>query len=210
MRLLLIGSTGLVGGHVLDQALADPRVTAVVAPVRRPTARVHPKLSSPPIDFEHLDPDASWWHADAVICTLGTTMKRAGAKAAFRRVDHDYPLEAARLARTRGTPTYVLNSAIGADVDSRFFYNRIKGELEQDLLKEGFVSITFVRPGLIGGGRAEFRLGERVSAGVLNVLGPILPRRWRVNPATRIAEALLTAALAPQPGQHVVTAEHLI
>lgn len=208
-KLLLVGATGLVGRHVLELALDDARVASVVAPVRR-ALPAHPKLSSPQVDFDRLDPEASWWNADAVICTLGTTMKVAGSQAAFRRVDHDYPLAVARLAHAHGTPTYVLNSAVGADAQSRFFYNRVKGELERALEAEGYASLTFVRPGLIGGEREEFRLGERLLVSALAWSGPLLPRRWRLNPAPQIAQALLTAALEPQPGRHVVTADRLV
>lgn len=208
-KLLLVGATGLVGRHVLELALDDARVASVVAPVRR-ALPAHPKLSSPQVDFDRLVPEASWWNADAVICTLGTTMKVAGSQAAFRRVDHDYPLAVARLAHAHGTPTYVLNSAVGADAQSRFFYNRVKGELERALEAEGYASLTFVRPGLIGGEREEFRLGERLLVSALAWSGPLLPRRWRLNPAPQIAQALLTAALEPQPGRHVVTADRLV
>lgn len=142
---MLVGATGLMGRHVLQRALADPRVDAIVAPTRR-ALPTHAKLSSPSVDYEWLDEDASWWRADAVICTLGTTLRTAGSEAAFRRVDHDYPLAVARLARAHGTPTYVLNSAIGADAGSRFFYNRVKGELENALRLVGFDSLTLVRP----------------------------------------------------------------
>ena len=206
--LLLVGATGLVGRCVLEQALADPRVGAIVAPSRRelPT---HPKLSAPAVDFKRLDADAAWWRADAVICTLGTTMRTAGSQAAFRRVDHDYPLAVARLARAQGTPTYVLNSATGADAGSRIFYNRVKGELEDDLRQLGFDSLALVRPGLISGQREEFRLGERLMVATLGVTGPLLPRRWRLNPAHNIAQALLQAALAPEPGVHIITATQM-
>ena len=209
MKLLLVGATGLVGRHVLDLALADPRVESVVAPVRR-ALPAHPKLSSPHVDFDRLDQDAPWWRADAVICTLGTTMRAAGSQAAFRRVDHDYPLAVARLAHAHGTPTYVLTSAIGADAGSRIFYSRVKGELEQDLTGEGFASLTFVRPGVIGGERQEFRLSERLLVSALALSGPLLPRRWRLNPAPQIARALLAAAFDPQPGKHIVTADRLV
>ena len=104
----------------------------------------------------------------------------------------------------------MLNSAVGADAQSRFFYNRVKGELEQALEGEGYASLTFVRPGLIGGEREEFRLGERLLVSALAWSGPLLPRRWRLNPAPQIAQALLTAALEPQPGRHVVTADRLV
>lgn len=209
MKLLLVGASGLVGSHVLQRALADERISEVVAPVRRALAE-HPKLFAPLVDFDQLPADAPWWQADAVICTLGTTMKLAGSREAFRRVDHDYPLAVAKLARQHGTPTYVLNSAVGADAASRFFYNRVKGELERDLAACGFSSLTLVRPGLISGPRQAFRLGERVAEGILKPLGPLLPRSWRINPADNIAQALLEAAIAAQPGTHIVRSEALV
>ncbi|SFX45255.1 Uncharacterized conserved protein YbjT, contains NAD(P)-binding and DUF2867 domains [Janthinobacterium lividum] len=208
MKLILIGATGLVGREVLRLALSDTRVTAIVAPVRKPLP-AHPKLDAPLVDFDRLPADAPWWQADAVICTLGTTMKVAGTRQAFRRVDHDYPLAAARLALAAGTRTYALNSAAGANAASRFFYNRVKGDLERDLETLGFASLTHVRPGLIGGEREEARAGEGAALRILRVLGPVLPRRWRINPAPRIASALLEAALASAPGVHVVGPEQL-
>lgn len=208
MKLLLVGASGLVGSHVLQRALADERISEVVAPSRRPLIE-HPKLFVPLTDFEHLPVDAPWWQANAVICTLGTTMKLAGSKEAFRRVDHDYPLAVAKLARRYGTPTYGLNSAMGADSTSRFFYNRVKGELEHDLSGCGFSSLTYVRPGLISGPRQVFRPGERVAEWVLTALGPILPRNWRINPADNIARALLEAAIDAQPGVRVIRSETL-
>lgn len=208
MKLLLVGSTGLVGRHVLALALAHPAVETVVAPVRR-AAQPRPKLLAPVVDFDALPADAAWWRVDAVICTLGTTIRVAGSQQAFRRVDHDYPLAVARRAREHGVPTYALNSALGADPASRIFYNRVKGELERDLGELGFRSLTLVRPGLIGGQRDEVRLGERAASVGLNLLAPLLPRRWRINPAERIAQALLESAIDAVPGRHVVGSERL-
>jgi len=193
---------------VLALALADSRVTSIVALVRRPLPG-HPKLATHIVDFDRLDEHAAWWSADAVICTLGTTMRAAGSQAAFYRVDHDYALAVGRLAHAHGTPAYVLNSAAGANAASRFFYNRVKGELERDLAGLSFASLTLVRPGLIGGDREQFRLAEGVLAAALALAAPLLPRRWRINPAQHIARALLAAAVALQPGRHVVTAEAL-
>ncbi|UHQ23035.1 NAD(P)H-binding protein [Lysobacter sp. 5GHs7-4] len=208
MKLLLVGATGLVGRHVLALALAHPAVEAVTAPARR-ALDAQPKLLAPVVDFDALPAQASWWRADAVICTLGTTIRVAGSQPAFRRVDHDYPLAVARLAREHGVPTYALNSALGADPDSRLFYNRVKGELERDLGELGFRSLTLVRPGLIGGQRDEHRFGERVATVGLGLLAPLLPRRWRINPAERIAQALLDATIDAVPGRHVVGSERL-
>lgn len=209
MRLLVVGASGLVGSHVLRLALADDRIDQVVAPVRRALPE-RSKLLAPVVDFDVLPEEARWWTADAVVCALGTTLRTAGSREAFYRVDHDYPLAAARLAQKHGTPTFVLNSAIGADIASHFFYNRVKGEVERDLAALGFRSLTYVRPGLIGGNRQEFRAGERLASFVLRLLGPALPRRLRINPAERIAAAMVAAAVTGASGVHIVASEALI
>ncbi len=205
---MLAGATGLVGGHVLRQLLADARCSAVVAPTRRALAATHAKLEAAVLDFEHLQ---AWAAApvDAVICALGSTLRQAGSRDAFHRIDHDYPLALARNARAQGATIFVLNSAMGADTGSRFFYNRVKGELERDLQPLGFGSLVLVRPGLIGGARATPRTGERLAVRVLTALKPLLPARYRVNPAERIAAAMVQAALAPRPGVRVIDAAQL-
>ena len=207
--LLLVGSTGLVGQSVLQQALDHPAVGQVVAPTRRPLP-AHPRLLNPVVDFEALPDDAPWWAADAVICTLGTTIKKAGSQAAFYRVDHDHPLRVAELARRHGARAFALNSALGADASSRVFYSRTKGELERDLQSVGFPSLTLVRPGLIGGERAESRPAERLGVVVSEWLRPVLPARYRVVPAQRIAFHLLQAALAELPGLHVIPSDAIL
>lgn len=207
-RLMLVGATGLVGQSVLRQALADPRVSELVAPTRKPLP-AHARLHNPVVDFEKLPADAEWWAVDAVICTLGTTIRAAGSQAAFRKVDHDYPLAVAKLALKHGAATYALTSASGANPTSRIFYSRTKGELERDLATLGYASLVFVRPGLLGGERTERRTGERLGAHVLDVIGPLLPRRYRVVPAESVAHALLRHALEPRPGLHVIESESL-
>ncbi|UWX04153.1 NAD-dependent dehydratase [Pseudoxanthomonas sp. NC8] len=206
---LLAGATGLVGRHVLALLLADPRVARVVAPSRRPLPP-HPKLEDVRVDYDALPQDAPWWAVDAVVCTLGTTIRIAGSREAFHRVDHDYPLQVGALARRHGAQVYALNSAMGADAGSRVFYSRVKGELERDLGGLGFPSLTFVRPGLIGGERDDYRTGEQLATVVLRALGPVLPRAWRINPASRIAAVLVEAALQARPGRHIVGSAELV
>lgn len=206
---MLVGATGLVGQSVLRQALADARVTRVVAPTRR-ALPAHPKLFNPLVDFEHLPEDADWWAVDAVICTLGSTMAQAGSQAAFYRVDHDHPLRVAQLALRQGAKAFALNSALGADAGSRVFYSRTKGELERDLRALGYPSLTLVRPGLIGGERQERRPVEQLAVTLSSWLQPLLPRRYRVVPAERIAHHLLASALAAAPGVRVLLSEQLV
>lgn len=210
MKILHVGATGLVGRHVLERLLDHPAVSQVVTLTRRPLEAAHAKLDNHVVDFDHLDADSDCWTADAVICTLGTTMRLAGSRDAFRKVDFDYPLAIATHARQHGTPTFSLNSALGADSQSGVFYSRIKGELEDAIGAIGYPSLTLVQPGLIGGERrSEFRLGERIAEAVLGVLGPLLPARLRISQVTRIADALVQAAISPRPGRHVIAADQL-
>jgi len=208
MKLLLLGATGLVGSNVLKLALQDARIAGVAAPTRR-VLPTHPKLRAPIVNFDLLSGDEPWWRADAVICALGTTIRNAGSRQAFRHIDHDYPLKAARWARQQGTATFVLVSAIGANSNSLFFYNRVKGALEEDLRRVGFESLTLVRPSVIGGDRLEVRPGERALKGALTLLEPALPRSWRVNPAPIIARALVDHALQPAKGVLTITSDML-
>src|SRR5690606_2150254 len=123
---------GQVGQQLVLRAQADRRIERVIAPSRRPLA-AHPKLTNPIVDFAHLPAAADWWRADAALCALGTTRKQAGSAENFHRIDHDYVLDAAALARRAGTGVFVYNSSIGARVDAGSFYLRTKGEIERDL-----------------------------------------------------------------------------
>lgn len=206
--ILIAGATGLVGRITLAKALDDARVRQVVAPTRKPLPS-HPQLINPLVTYEALPPEADWWRVDAVICALGTTRANAGSAEAFYRVDHDYPLIVATHARAQGANAFALVSAIGADAGSRLLYNRTKGEVEASIAALDYPSYTIVRPGLIGGQRDEFRPMERVSDAILTVLGPVLPRQWRISAAENIAAALIQAALEAKSGRHIVSAAQL-
>lgn len=208
-HVVLLGATGLVGGQVLQRLLADSRVGRITAPTRRALATRADRLHNPLVDFAALPAAAPWWAADALVCCLGSTRRQAGSLAGLARVDRDYVLAAAALARAAGTPVLAFNSATGADAGSLFGYNRIKGQAEAGLRAQHWPSLALVRPGLIGGTRAERRPAEALAARVLGVLHPLLPRRWRINPAGNIAAALVQAALQPLPGEQVINAAAL-
>ena len=210
MNLLLLGATGLVGRSVLAQALANPAVTHVIAPTRRPL-EPHSKLTNPVSDrLEALLSDGINQGIDRVICSLGTTIKKAGSKEAFREVDYALPLKFARAAHQHGVDTFVLVSASAASVNSAMFYSRIKGEVERDIGLVGFRSLTIARPSLIGGQRDEPRLMEHIALQLLRILAPILPKKLQINPADTIAAACLNAVMASDPGFHICNAESLV
>lgn len=210
MKMLLLGATGLVGKNVLAQALANPAVTVVIAPTRR-RLEPHPKLINPVSDhLASLLPDGIDHQIDGVICALGTTIKKAGSKDAFREVDYALPLKFAQAMHQRGVETFVLVSASVASASSAIFYSRIKGEVEREIRLVGFRSLTVVRPSLIGGEREEPRLMEHIAVRFLGVLAPILPKKLQINPAPTIAAACLTALITAKPGFHIRNAESLV
>lgn len=208
-RVLIVGGTGLVGGMALTRALADARFARVVAPTRRPLSLRHPKLENPVVDFDALPASAAWWRVDAVVCGLGTTIRDAGSRSAFRRVDFDYVLAAATHARDAGARGFALTSALGADARSGNFYLRTKGEAEDALRTLGYPSLTLVRPSMIGGERERRRPMEHVAARLMLAVEPLIPRRYRVVGAERIAQCLLDAASAAEPGVRVVESERI-
>lgn len=207
VNLLILGGTGLVGQQLIHQAVGDASISRVIAPTRRPLAP-HAKLINPIVDFKALPPDAAWWAADAVLCALGTTMRQAGSRARFREVDHDYVMAAARQARHAGTPVFVLNSSAGASASSRSFYLRVKGELEQDLARLHFGSLTVVRPSLLAGGpRPERRIAEEIGIRLATMLAPLLPARLRCVKTSDVAACMLAAAKRARAGVHFIESE---
>ncbi len=138
MKVMLLGATGLTGGQVLQGLLAREEVDQVVALVRHRLPTLHDKLAQHEVDFDNLDAHASLFDVDAIVCCLGTTIKKAGSQAQFRKVDLGYPLKAAELGRAHDVRAFILMSAIGASSSSTIFYNRVKGELEDALEDLGY------------------------------------------------------------------------
>ena len=210
MKILLVGSTGLVGSEVLKILLTDTRISSVVTPVRKKTSNIeHAKLYQPVIDFDQLPADSKIWSADVVICTLGTTIKIAKTKENFKKVDLTYPIEVAKLGKQFGARHYILNSAMGANSQSKIFYNKVKGETEEALQKLGFSQLTIVRPGLIGGDRQEYRMGEQIAHKILSLLDPILPEKMKINPSSKIAQKICEQIFVQATGVKIIEADQM-
>jgi uncharacterized protein YbjT (DUF2867 family) len=197
-RVLVAGATGLVGGEILAGLVADEGVAEVRVLVRRPLDRgaLTPKVRELVADFDALDANPDWFRVDQVLCALGTTIRKAGSRDAFRRVDFDYPFAVARLAHAQGARHFLLVSSAGADARSRVFYSRVKGELEDAVRAVGFTALTIARPSVLIGPREERRAGELV----LKRLAPLFPGAWKPVHAKQVASALVRAARDGTPG----------
>jgi uncharacterized protein YbjT (DUF2867 family) len=199
---LLAGASGLVGGECLTLLCDEPRYTRVRAVTRRDLGHQvsHPKVEQVIVDFDELAASSDMLRADHVFCTLGTTIRKAGSQERFRTVDYGYPLALARLTAANGTTHYSLVSSLGANPDSRFFYSRVKGDLEQALADLALPSLAIFRPSVIAGDRGESRPFERLAERLLT----LAPRSIRPVPAVEIAGAMITVAAEEPPGLTIV------
>ena len=202
---LVAGGTGLVGAEIVKQLAADETVGRLVVIARRPPDGLPSRAESHVVDFDRLEDHAPLFAVDQVFCALGTTIRQAGSQAAFRRVDFEYPLTIARLGHRQGARHFLLVSALGANSESRIFYNRVKGELEDALRSLRYRAVTIARPSLLLGKRDEFRLIERIGS----VIGEFVPGRFRPVQGEAVARSLVTAARIDAPGLHIIESEEI-
>jgi uncharacterized protein YbjT (DUF2867 family) len=204
---LLLGATGLVGRECLRLLIADPGVSRIVVLVRRPLADdvSSAKVRTEVVDFQTLAARPELFKVDQLFSALGTTIKQAGSEAAFRTVDFEYPLMAARMGVEQGARHFLLVSAVGAASASRIFYNRVKGELEDALRSLSYRSVTVVRPSLLLGDRTPARLGEEVG----KRLSWLVPGKYKPVAAAAVAAVLVQSAQEDQPGMHIIESNEI-
>jgi uncharacterized protein YbjT (DUF2867 family) len=202
---LIAGASGLVGGHLLEQVLADPTWDRVVSVGRRELRVDDPRLEQRFVDFAAIEdlPQVT----DA-FCALGTTIRKAGSQEAFRAVDHDAVVALARAALTAGARTFAHVTALGADPGSRLFYNRVKGETERDVAAVGIPSTVAFRPSMLDGHREEPRPAEQAGLAMMRAVAPLLGK-YRPTRAEHVAAAMLRAAHEERAGVRVVEAAEI-
>jgi uncharacterized protein YbjT (DUF2867 family) len=210
---LLLGGTGLVGSHCLNQLVTDSRYSRVTILTRRPFSGVDKsdgRLDARVVDFDRLA--AQWdFTATDVYCCLGTTMN--ASREEFRRVDHDYPVEAARLAHEAGAQRLAIVSAVGANAKSRISLLRVKGETERDVAALGYDCVEIFQPGTLLGDRTKPRPGQ----GIANAIGPVAARvmlgplaPFRPVRSEVVATAMIAALRLGRPGVHAHTNKEIV
>jgi uncharacterized protein YbjT (DUF2867 family) len=176
-----IGSTGLIGLEFL-RAIRDGDYHSITAITRRvipdlsDKSYVHQSIN----DFTDLESMRSQLKTDVLVCTLGTTIKTAGSQKRFFEIDHDIPLALAEIAREEGCHTFILVSSMGANAQSKIFYSRVKGQLEEALKGVGFPRLHILRPSMLLGDRQENRPGEFVGKLIMQPLSFLIP--WKYKP----------------------------
>jgi uncharacterized protein YbjT (DUF2867 family) len=210
---VIAGATGLVGHHLLNDLLAGDYYTKVIALTRRPFDTHHPKLEQRIINFDNLPEidTTGFEHAD-FYCCLGTTIKKAGSRTAFRQVDFHYPLELARLCKNNKGNQFLIISAMGADSDSMFFYNRVKGDVEKAISNLQIQTLHIFRPSLLMGDRNESRVGEDISKKFFNLFGFLFVgplKKYKGIKGTDVAWAMYAKARKDVSGKFIYESDEI-
>ncbi|EPR7618921.1 NAD(P)H-binding protein [Klebsiella michiganensis] len=204
-QVLLTGATGLVGGHLLRMLLNAPDIKSIAAPTRRPLSDISGVFN--PHDPQLTDALAQVVDpVDIVFCCLGTTRREAGSKEAFVHADYTLVIDTALVGKKLGAQHMLVVSAMGANAHSPFFYNRVKGEMEEALIAQQWPRLTITRPSMLVGEREKKRAGETLLAPLFS----LLPGNLKSIDARDVAGALLAEALSPaQEGVRILSSSQL-
>lgn len=200
---LIAGATGLIGSNLLQKLIRDPAYAKIISIGRRPSSVAHEKLQSFIVDFDSLGESKHHLIADDVFCCLGTTMKKAGSKEKFFQVDHDYPVKLAQATHQNGAKQFLLVSALGANEKSSFYYNEVKGKVENTIGAIGFKSYHIFRPSLLLGQRDENRPGEEAAKKFYGIFDFLIPLKYKGIEGSKVAESMLFYAKQEVPGKHI-------
>lgn len=198
---LIAGSSGLVGSELLKLLEDTPAYGRIHIAVRREIQTGSSKVVQHLVDFDKLEEFDPGTAVDHVFCTLGTTIKKAGTKENFRKVDYDYVLKLGKKSIELNADKFLVVSALGANHRSRIFYNRVKGEIEQALRDLDLPHLFIFRPSLLLGDRKEQRSGEQAAINLYKVINPLFIgklRKYKGIRSEQVARALLLTALSNQ------------
>ena len=209
MKALIIGATGATGKDLVTQLLADDTYSQVHCFVRKPLTLAHPKLHTHVVDFETPEVWADLLRGDVAFSCLGTTLAVAGSKEAQWRVDYDYQYNFAEHCRNNGVPTFVLISAAGAKAQSKLFYNRMKGQLEDAVKALGFPSLLLFQPSILIRSNSD-RNGENFTVKVIAFLNKLgLFKRYRPMPTDILAQRIRKEVATAAKGVHTFTLDEI-
>lgn len=204
---IVLGATGLTGGLLVRKLVADANFEKVILFSRKALAFKHPKIEEHIVDVLDLTAQDAKFKADMVFCCIGTTKAKTPDLDQYLEIDYGIPLQAARLAKKNNIPKFLVVSAMGANPKSRVFYNRVKGQMEQDLLQLELSETYIFRPSLITGNREEKRIGESFANVLMRIINPLIPSAYKSISADYIAKAMLIVSKSGYDKQHIPSDE---
>ena len=204
---LVAGGTGLVGSQLVKLLIQSTKFDGVKVLVRKENPTQIEGADVLEVDYERLSEFEQYLKADVIFCCLGTTIKKAGSKEKFRKVDYAYPYELAKLCLKNGDIQFNIITANGANSNSFFFYNRVKGDIEKALAGLNIQNLNIFRPSLLLGKRNEKRIAEEVGSIFASVVNPLLVGKLKKHRAIQgltVARAMLNVSLKNLSGIHYI------
>ncbi|MFZ4800055.1 MAG: oxidoreductase [Bacteroidia bacterium] len=211
---IIAGATGLIGNQLLEKLLEISQYDKVIALVRNEIPLQSNKLIQIKVDYDNLQLIAENLKSDDVFCCLGTTINKAGSKEEFYKVDFQYCLNLAIETHKNGASNFYLVSALGANANSKVFYNSVKGKIEDAIKMIGFKSFYIFRPSLLLGNRNEFRLGEKIMQIILKPLSKIMVgsmKKYAAIESNQVAKVMYWIAITNnKTGTHILSNEQML
>lgn len=191
---IILGATGLTGSILLEKLLTDPNFEKVKLFSRSSAGIRHPKIEEHLVDLFKLENYSEAFIGNVVFCCIGTTKAKTPDKETYKKIDYGIPFAAAKLAKQNGIDTFIVISAMGANPKSSVFYNKVKGEMQRDVLNQEIKNTYMLQPSLIGGDRKEERFGEAVAKIFMKFFVFLIPKNYKMIHPETIAEAMLILA----------------
>ena len=211
-KALIVGATGLTGKALLNYLLTSDVYETVTVLTRRPLQLKDEKIKEVIVDFDSLSTYKVFIVADDVFCCLGTTIKKAKSQDAFRKVDLQYPLEIARIAKENGAKKYIVISSMGANSKSSIFYSKVKGMMEESLQKMRYESLHIMRPSMLLGNREEFRAGEYFGIVMYKLLSWLFVgslKKYKAIHVNTVAKGMFKAAQTDKSGINIYLSDKI-
>lgn len=206
---IIIGASGLVGKELTKQLLNNEAYSEIHILVRKELDLKHTKLFQHVIDFDNINRYANLIKGDDAFCCLGTTMKIAGSKEAFYKVDYEYVNNFARLAFQNGVKHFAMVSSMGANAESSVYYSKVKGEIEKAVIAYRFYATFICRPSMLVGERQDKRIGEEIGIWVSNAFSFLIPDKYKSITGTQVAKAMISLVLQGGLGVHIIESDKL-
>jgi len=209
---IILGATGLTGRHLLQELIKDNHYTTVKLFSRSRIENLPVKAEQFIGNLLELENFKKDFIADEVFCCIGTTAKKTPNKEAYKKIDYGIPVTAAKLAKENNIPTFLVVSAIGANAKSSIFYTKIKGEMEQEVLRQNIPNTYILQPSIIGGNRNETRIGEKIGVAIFRVLQPLFIgklKKYKITEAEHIVQAMINLAHSKKEKTNIITSEKI-
>ena len=211
-KAIIAGASGLIGSNLVQILLEAPQYTEVLVLVRKELPIQHKKLVQLVINFDELDQHAETLKGHAIFSCLGTTKAQTPDKQLYRRIDHDYPLQLAQIAKANGVDQFHVVTAIGANKNSSTFYLQLKGELEDELQNIGLKTLYIYQPSMLMGQRERNHLVEKIATGLFKIIDPLLVgslKKYRSIKGSAVAHAMFKKSLESATGTFIYTSDKI-